>query len=177
MAAGRFPADGRHAFPLRGGTGHGAAPAHRRRGHLDSGAARCATSYRQADHARQRQRRARSACIAGNGGRVDRLGQAYRALAELRSACDDCSAACKRAAEYYGVTLWRLELGLAVGTPALAALGLMVSALTAGLRSSGALAGLLALPLAVPLLIFGAGMLTSESGAPLKFLEIGRAHV
>src|SRR3546814_17632346 len=54
-----------------------------------------------------------------------------------------------------GVTLWRLELGLAVGTPALAALGLMVSALTAGLRSSGALAGLLALPLAVPLLIFG----------------------
>src|SRR3546814_16461140 len=62
-------------------------------------------------------------------------------------------------------------LGLAVGTPALAALGLMVSALTAGLRSSGALAGLLALPLAVPLLIFGAGMLTSESGAPLKFLR------
>src|SRR3546814_17407206 len=68
-----------------------------------------------------------------------------------------------------GVTLWRLELGLAVGTPALAALGLMVSALPAGLRSSGALAGLLALPLAVPLLLFGAGMLTSESGAPLKF--------
>src|SRR3546814_9991256 len=70
-----------------------------------------------------------------------------------------------------GVTLWRLELGLAVGTPALAALGLMVSALTAGLRSSGALAGLLALPLAVPLLIFGAGMLTSGSGAPLRSEE------
>lgn len=53
--------------------------------------------------------------------------------------------------------LWRLELGLLVGTPGLAALTLGVSALTAGLRRSGALAGLLMLPLAVPLLIFGAG--------------------
>ncbi|MBB4640500.1 heme exporter protein CcmB [Rhizorhapis suberifaciens] len=69
-----------------------------------------------------------------------------------------------------GWTLLRLELGLALGTPALAALGLMVSALTAGLRSSSALAGLLALPLAVPLLIFGAGSLENESGAALKFL-------
>lgn len=69
-----------------------------------------------------------------------------------------------------GWTLLRLELGLVLGTPALAALGLMVSALTAGLRSSGALAGLLALPLAVPLLIFGAGSLENESGAALKFL-------
>ncbi|MCF8706832.1 heme exporter protein CcmB [Rhizorhapis sp. SPR117] len=69
-----------------------------------------------------------------------------------------------------GGTLARLELGLAVGTPALAALGLMVSALTAGLRNSGALAGLLVLPLAVPLLIFGAGSLGNESGAALKFL-------
>lgn len=69
-----------------------------------------------------------------------------------------------------GGTLWRLELGLAIGTPALAALGLMVSALTAGLRSSGALAGLLALPLAVPLLIFGAGSLEAGSGAAMKLL-------
>lgn len=69
-----------------------------------------------------------------------------------------------------GATLWRLEIGLAIGTPALAALGLMVSALTAGLRGSGALAGLLALPLAVPLLIFGAGSLESGGGAALKFL-------
>ncbi len=52
--------------------------------------------------------------------------------------------------------LWRLELGLLIGTPGLAALTLAVAALTAGLRS-GALAGLLLLPLAVPLLIFGAG--------------------
>ncbi|HWI85962.1 MAG TPA: heme exporter protein CcmB [Sphingomonas sp.] len=54
-------------------------------------------------------------------------------------------------------TLLKLEAGLALGTPGLAALGLSVAALTAGMRSSGALVGLLMLPLAVPLLIFGAG--------------------
>ncbi len=69
-----------------------------------------------------------------------------------------------------GATVWMLELGLLIGTPALAALGLLVASLTAGLRSSGALAGLLALPLAVPLLIFGAGTLGDGSGAALKFL-------
>jgi heme exporter protein B len=57
----------------------------------------------------------------------------------------------------------RLELGLLIGTPGLAALTLMVSALTAGLRGTGALAGLLMLPLAVPILIFGAGLI--EQGA------------
>ncbi len=67
-------------------------------------------------------------------------------------------------------TLIRLEMGLAIGTPALAALGVLVAALTAGLRSAGALAGLLALPLAVPVLIFGAGALHEGSGAALKFL-------
>lgn len=67
-------------------------------------------------------------------------------------------------------TIWTLEAGLAVGTPALAALGLLVATLTAGLRSSGALAGLLALPLAVPLLIFGAGTLGDVSGAAIKLL-------
>ncbi|MBV2148431.1 heme exporter protein CcmB [Sphingobium sp. AS12] len=69
-----------------------------------------------------------------------------------------------------GGTIWMLEAGLLVGTPALAALGLLVATLTAGLRSSGALAGLLALPLAVPLLIFGAGTLGDGSGAALKYL-------
>jgi heme exporter protein B len=54
--------------------------------------------------------------------------------------------------------LLRLELGLAAGTPGLAALTLIVAALTAGLRGTGALAGLLLLPLAVPILIFGAGL-------------------
>jgi heme exporter protein B len=66
-----------------------------------------------------------------------------------------------------GETLCRLEIGLAIGTPGLAALSVGVAALTAGLRRSGALAGLLLLPLAVPLLIFGAGYLErgNESGA------------
>jgi heme exporter protein B len=64
-------------------------------------------------------------------------------------------------------TLWRLELGLLLGTPGLAAIGLGIAALTAGLRRGGALAGLLGLPLAVPLLIFGAGYVErgNDSGA------------
>src|SRR3546814_13419981 len=74
-----------------------------------------------------------------------------------------------------GVTLWRLELGLAVGTPALAALGLLVSALTAGLRSTGALAGLFSLTFAVPFLFFRAGMLTSETACPPKFVGAASA--
>lgn len=67
-------------------------------------------------------------------------------------------------------TLVRLELGLAIGTPALAALGLTTAALTAGLRGAGALGGLLMLPLAVPVLIFGAGALNDGSGSALKLL-------
>lgn len=61
----------------------------------------------------------------------------------------------------------RLELGLLIGTPGLAALTLGVAALTAGLRRGGALAGLLMLPLAVPLLIFGAGLIDrgNDTGA------------
>jgi heme exporter protein B len=55
--------------------------------------------------------------------------------------------------------LLRLELGLLLGTPGLAALTLIVGAVTAGLKGSGALAGLLTLPLAVPILIFGAGLI------------------
>lgn len=51
----------------------------------------------------------------------------------------------------------RLLAGLALGTPALAALGVVAAALTTGLRGAGALAGLLVLPLALPVLIFGAG--------------------
>jgi heme exporter protein B len=63
--------------------------------------------------------------------------------------------------------LLRLELGLLVGTPGLAALALGIAALTAGLRRGGALAGLLMLPLAVPLLIFGAGLIErgNDTGA------------
>lgn len=55
-----------------------------------------------------------------------------------------------------GPSLARAERALAIGTPGLAALAVAVAAITAGLSRVGALAGLLLLPLAVPLLIFGA---------------------
>ena len=58
-----------------------------------------------------------------------------------------------------GETLRLLLLGLLAGTPGLAAIGLTIAALTASLRGGAALAGLLLIPLAVPLLIFGAGSL------------------
>jgi heme exporter protein B len=64
-----------------------------------------------------------------------------------------------------GEVLFRLELGLLAGTPGLAALGLTIAALTASLRGTGALAGLLLLPLAVPILIFGAGMIDGQGAA------------
>ena len=50
-------------------------------------------------------------------------------------------------------------LGLLAGTPGLAAVGLTVAALTASMRGGAALAGLMVIPLAVPILIFGAGAL------------------
>ncbi|HZU64142.1 MAG TPA: heme exporter protein CcmB, partial [Novosphingobium sp.] len=55
------------------------------------------------------------------------------------------------------------------GTPGLAALGVLVAAVTAGLKGGAALGGLLMVPLAVPILIFGAGTLASggTSGAAL----------
>lgn len=59
-------------------------------------------------------------------------------------------------------------VALAVGTPALAALAVAVAALTAGMPRAGALAGILLLPLAVPLLIFGAAASSDgQSGALL----------
>jgi heme exporter protein B len=54
-----------------------------------------------------------------------------------------------------GPALLRAEMALAIGTPGLAALAVAIAAVTAGLPRAGSLAGLLLLPLAVPLLIFG----------------------
>ncbi len=51
-----------------------------------------------------------------------------------------------------------LALALALGTPALAALALLAASLTASLRGGGALAGLIVVPLALPVLIFGVGI-------------------
>ena len=67
-----------------------------------------------------------------------------------------------------GPTLARTEAALAIGTPGLAALAVAVAAVTAGLPRAGALAGLLLLPLVVPLLIFGAsGALLLEAAVSL----------
>ena len=62
-----------------------------------------------------------------------------------------------------GTAFARTALALAIGTPALAALAVTVAAVTAGLPRAGSLAGLLLLPLAVPLLIFG-----SANALPLE---------
>jgi heme exporter protein B len=64
-----------------------------------------------------------------------------------------------------GETLVRVEIGLLIGTPGLAALAVATSALVSGLRGAGAVAGLVMLPLAVPLLIFGAGSIDGGMGA------------
>lgn len=68
-----------------------------------------------------------------------------------------------------GQMIGTVELGLLAGTPGLAAIGVIVAALTAGLRAGAALAGLLVIPLAVPLLVFGAGSLApgGETGIAL----------
>lgn len=68
------------------------------------------------------------------------------------------------ASAFVGALLLRLPVGqlpalliaLLVGSLGLASLAVAVAALTAGLPRAGALAGLLLLPLAIPLLIFGA---------------------
>ena len=60
-----------------------------------------------------------------------------------------------------------LLLSLLAGTPGLAAIGLAVAALTASLRGGAALAGLMVIPLAVPILIFGAGSLSRPDSAGL----------
>lgn len=83
-----------------------------------------------------------------------------------------------------GDALGRTLLTLAIGTPALAALAVAVASLTAGLRGSAALGGLLLLPLAVPLLIFGASAAGSGEPGALKleaatalFIMIGAPFV
>lgn len=56
-----------------------------------------------------------------------------------------------------------LMTGLALGTPLLSLIGAVVAALTVGMRRSGILVGLLALPLYVPVLVFGAGSVAASA--------------
>ncbi|PKM07154.1 MAG: heme exporter protein CcmB [Gammaproteobacteria bacterium HGW-Gammaproteobacteria-5] len=63
----------------------------------------------------------------------------------------------------YGV----LVLSLLLGTPLLSLIGAVVVALTVGMKRSGMLLALLALPLYVPVLIFGAGsVMAASQGLP-----------
>ncbi len=61
-----------------------------------------------------------------------------------------------------GDSLGVLTLSLLLGTPTLSMIGAIGAALTLGLRGSGFLVALLVLPLFVPVLIFGAGAVTSS---------------
>jgi heme exporter protein B len=60
-----------------------------------------------------------------------------------------------------------LVASLAVGTPLLSLLGAVVAALTVGIRRSGMILAVLALPLYVPVLVFGAGaVVAAAQGSP-----------
>jgi heme exporter protein B len=61
-----------------------------------------------------------------------------------------------------GDALGLLLASLLIGTPVLSLLGAAGAALTLGVRGGGALLGLLVLPLFVPVLVFGAGAVTSS---------------
>lgn len=63
-----------------------------------------------------------------------------------------------------------LLISLAMALPALAGLGVTISALTAGLHGASAVGGLLLVPLAVPIIIFGAGALSEDPGNALQLL-------
>ena len=86
------------------------------------------------------------------------------------------------ASTFVGALLLRLPIdqlapllvALAIGSLALAALAVAVAALTAGLPRAGALAGLLLLPLAIPILIFGAAA-SGDSGSGALLLESAMA--
>jgi heme exporter protein B len=71
-----------------------------------------------------------------------------------------------------GGALFRSLVSLTVGTPGLAALAVAVAAFTSGVRAGSALAGMLMLPLAIPLLIFAAA---AAGGASRGALELEAA--
>jgi len=76
-----------------------------------------------------------------------------------------------------GPALAKTELALAIGTPGLAALAVAIAAVTTGLPRAGSLAGLLLLPLAIPLLIFGAANALLLEAAVSLLLTAGAPFV
>jgi heme exporter protein B len=71
-------------------------------------------------------------------------------------------------------TLAALAAALAIGTPVLSLLGAACSALVLGARGGGMLLALLALPLFVPVLIFGAGAAEAQAAgiSPMPHLSL-----
>lgn len=63
-----------------------------------------------------------------------------------------------------------LMFGLALALPALSGLGVTIASLTAGLQGASALGGLLLVPMAVPILIFGAGTMDENPGNAMQLL-------
>jgi heme exporter protein B len=63
-----------------------------------------------------------------------------------------------------------LLLGLAFALPALSGLSVTIAALTAGLNGASALGGLLLVPIAIPLLVFGAGSVSENPGNAMQLL-------
>jgi heme exporter protein B len=63
-----------------------------------------------------------------------------------------------------------LLLALALALPALSGLSVTIASLTAGLSGASALGGLLLVPIAIPLLIFGAGTLSENPGNAMQLL-------
>ena len=76
-----------------------------------------------------------------------------------------------------GHSLLQTEIALAIGTPALAGLAVAVAAVTAGLPRAGSLAGLLLLPLCVPLLIFAVADAFLLEAAASLLLTVGAPFV
>lgn len=76
-----------------------------------------------------------------------------------------------------GGALAKTGLALLVGTPGLAALAVAIAAVTSGLPRAGSLAGLLLLPLAIPLLIFGAANALLLEAAMSLLLAAGAPFV
>lgn len=74
-------------------------------------------------------------------------------------------------------TLLATGIALLIGTPGLAALAVTIGAVTSGLPRAGPLAALLLLPLAVPLLIFGAANAWLLEAAVSLFLTAGAVFV
>lgn len=66
---------------------------------------------------------------------------------------------------------WPLVLGLLLGTPTLSLIGAIGMALTVGLSRSGLLLAVLVLPLSIPVLVFGAGVVDNAlNGLPVTGL-------